>query len=57
MAVEVETGKKLKVLHTDPRGGEFMSVEFSEDFTEHDIERLLTTPYTPQQNGVVGRQN
>jgi transposase InsO family protein len=34
-----------------------MSVEFSEDFTEHDIERLLTTPYTPQQNGVVGRQN
>jgi hypothetical protein len=21
MAVEVETGKKLKVLHTDPRGG------------------------------------
>jgi transposase InsO family protein len=53
-AVEVETGKKLKVLHTD-RGGEFTSVEFGQYCAEHGVDRQLTAPYSPQQNGVVER--
>jgi hypothetical protein len=36
--VEVETGKKLKVLHID-RGGEFTSVKFDEHYVEHGVER------------------
>lgn len=55
-AVEVETGKKLKVLRTD-RGGEFTSVEFGRYCAERGVERQLTAPYSPQQNGVVERRN
>ncbi|BBG96388.1 hypothetical protein Prudu_005179 [Prunus dulcis] len=45
--VELQSGYKLKQLRSD-RGGEYTSVEF---------ERQLTTPYTPQQNGVAERKN
>jgi IS30 family transposase len=55
-SVEVETGRKLKTLRTD-RGGEFTSVEFGRDCAERGVERQLTTPYSPQQNGVVERRN
>lgn len=55
-AVEVETGRKMKTLRTD-RGGEFTSVEFGQHCTEHGVERHLTAPYSPQQNGVVERRN
>jgi transposase InsO family protein len=55
-AVEVETGKKLKVLRTD-RGGEFTSVEFGRYCAERGVERQFTAPYSPQQNGVVERRN
>jgi transposase InsO family protein len=55
-AVEVESGRKLKVLRTD-RGGEFTSVEFSEHCARRGVQRQLTAPYTPQQNGVVERRN
>jgi transposase InsO family protein len=53
--VEVETGKRLKVLHTDhgEGGGGFTSVEFGEHCTEHGVEWQLTAPYSPQQNRVV----
>jgi transposase InsO family protein len=44
-AVDVETGKKLKVLYID-RGGEFTSVEFRQYCAEHGVERQLTTPYS-----------
>jgi transposase InsO family protein len=54
--VEVETGKRLKVLRTD-RGGEFTSVEFAQYCAGEGIGRHLTAPYTPQQNGVVERRN
>jgi transposase InsO family protein len=57
-AVEVESGRKLKVLRTDRRGGgEFTSVEFGEYCTNRGLQRQLTAPYSPQQNGVVERQN
>ncbi|WVZ71925.1 hypothetical protein U9M48_020454 [Paspalum notatum var. saurae] len=50
--VEAETGNKLKVLRTD-RGGEFTSVEFGRYCADEGVERHLTAPYSPQQNGVV----
>lgn len=55
-AVEVETGRKLKALHTD-RGGEFTSVDFGRHCAEHGVQRQFTAPYSPQQNGVVERRN
>jgi transposase InsO family protein len=54
--VEVETGRRLRVLRTD-NGGEFTSVEFEMYYAEHGIERQHTAPYTPQQNSVVERRN
>jgi hypothetical protein len=54
--VERETGKKLKVLRTD-NGGEFTSVTFGEYCAGEGIQRHHSTPYTPQQNGVVERRN
>lgn len=55
-AVEVETGRHLKVLRTD-RGGEFTSVEFGQYCASRGVQRQLTAPYSPQQNGVVERRN
>jgi hypothetical protein len=54
--VECETGKKLKVLHTDI-GGEFTSVEFGEHCVGEGIQRHLSAPYSPQQNGIVEHRN
>jgi transposase InsO family protein len=54
--VEVETGRRLRVLHTD-HGGEFTSVAFEEHCNKHGIKRQHSAPYTPQQNGVVERRN
>ncbi|WVZ77310.1 hypothetical protein U9M48_025192 [Paspalum notatum var. saurae] len=55
-AVEVESGRKLKVLRID-RGGEFTSAEFGVYCTNRGVQRQLTAPYSPQQNGVVERWN
>jgi transposase InsO family protein len=46
----------LKALRTD-RGGEFNSRMFTTFCTEQGIKHFTTTPYTPQQNGVVERRN
>jgi transposase InsO family protein len=54
--VEMETGKKLRVLRMD-RGGEFTSMEFVLYFAKQGVERHLTAPYSPQQNGVMERRN
>ena len=54
--VERETGIPIKTLRTD-RGGEFTSLEFQKFCEESGIQRHLTAPYTPQQNGVVERRN
>jgi transposase InsO family protein len=37
--------------------GEFTVMHFHEYFTELGVRRELTSPYTPQQNGVVERRN
>ena len=44
--VEVETGRRLRVLHTDHRG-EFTSVEFTEYCAERGIQRQHLASYTP----------
>jgi transposase InsO family protein len=54
--VEVETGRRLRVLWTD-NGGEFCSVEFESYCVDRGVERQHTALYTPQQNGVVERRN
>jgi hypothetical protein len=53
---EVESDGKLKSLRTD-RGGEFNSQLFLVFYDEQGIKHYTTTPYTPQQNGVVERRN
>jgi hypothetical protein len=53
---ETQIGKRLKEVRSD-RGGEFMSRDFKEFCDEHEIKREYTIPRTPQQNGVVERQN
>ena len=53
---EVESDNKLKALRTD-RGGEFLSNLFSVFCDEQGIMHYTTTPYSPQQNGVVEHRN
>jgi len=55
-ATELESGRRLKALRTD-RGGEFNSGAFVVFCSENGIKHNTTTPYTPQQNGVVERRN
>lgn len=54
--VETQSGSKIKMLRSDG-GGEFTSSEFSEFCHQQGIERQITAPYTPQQNGVAERKN
>jgi hypothetical protein len=54
-ATERKSGNVLCALRTD-RGGEFIATQFHEYCAEIG-RRELTTPYTPQQNGVIERRN
>nr|GEX23564.1 retrovirus-related Pol polyprotein from transposon TNT 1-94 [Tanacetum cinerariifolium] len=54
--VEKEKGLKIQSIRSD-RGGEFLSKEFNKISKDNRIQRFLTAPYSPQQNGVVGRKN
>ena len=54
--VENQTGRKIKALRSD-NGGECVSKEFNKFIEECGIQRQLTVPYTPQQNGVAERYN
>jgi IS30 family transposase len=53
---ETENEGKLKAIRTD-RGGEFNSATFTIFCNEQGIKHYTTTPYSPQQNGVVERRN
>jgi len=54
--VEKQSGYNIKALRTD-RGGEFLSDDFNLFCDENGIRRELTSPYSPQQNGVAERKN
>ncbi|GJV97012.1 retrovirus-related pol polyprotein from transposon TNT 1-94 [Tanacetum coccineum] len=54
--VEKTTGQYIKALRSD-RGGEYLSISFIKFCEEQGIKRFLTTPYTPQQNGIAERKN
>jgi transposase InsO family protein len=53
---KVEAGRKIGTLRTD-RGGEFTARSFTDHCTKQGMQRHLTAPYTPEQNGVVERRN
>jgi transposase InsO family protein len=53
---KVEQEGRLKALRTD-RGDEFNSTLFDVFCSEQGIKHYTTTPYSPQQNGVVERRN
>lgn len=53
---EAERGCKLRAFRND-QGGEFNSIEFKQYCDENGVKHFTTTPYTPQQNGVVERWN
>ena len=48
--------KKIKIFRSD-NGGEFIAGEFKAFYKEVGIKRDFSTPYNPQQNGVVERKN
>ena len=54
--IENHIEKKIKTIRSD-NGGEFTSNEFKELWKESGIKRELSTPYNPQQNGIVERKN
>ena len=54
--VENQLGKCIKAIRSD-RGGEYLLRDFKDYLTENGIISQLTTPRTPQQNGVAKRRN
>lgn len=54
--VEKLHDKRIKALRSD-NGGEYVNRNFEKYLIEEGIQRELTTPYTPQQNGVAERLN
>lgn len=53
---ENQRDKKVKCLQSD-NGGEYFSNAFSKYLDDNGIERRVTVPHTPQQNGVAERFN
>ena len=53
---ELETGQRLKVLRSDG-GGEYTGRELGKYLEEKGIQHEITTPDTPQHNGVAERMN
>lgn len=53
---ETEKNSQIGCLRTD-QGGEFTSNSFSDFCEENGIRRQFSSPYSPQQNGVVERRN
>ena len=54
--VKNESGRKIHILRSD-NGKEYTSNSFNNFYEEAGIQHQLTTPYTPQQNGVSERRN
>src|SRR5260370_28383332 len=56
MEAEHQSGKKLKVLHTDG-GGEYFSTDFIQYLKSSSIIHEKTNPDTPQENGIAEQVN
>lgn len=54
--LEVVAGKKLGTLCAD-HGDKFMVQAFADHYADQSVQHHLTTPYMPQQNGVVEQRN
>ena len=54
--MENQLNRKIKVLKTD-RGREYLSEQFAKLCNDKSTLRQLTTPRTPQQNGVAEQRN
>ena len=54
--VENQLSKRIKAIRSD-RGGEYLLGDFKDYLTQNGIVSQLTTPGTPQQNGVAERRN
>jgi hypothetical protein len=54
--VRTKYSKTIKILRSD-NGGEYLSNEFDAFLKARGIEKQLSVPYTPQQNGVAERMN
>jgi len=54
--VENQTGRKIKIFHSD-NGKEFCNSTMDRILKNSDIQRRLTIPHTPEQNGVAERKN
>ena len=54
--VENQLDRKIKALRTD-RGREYLSDQFRQLCDEKGIQHQLTSPRTPQKNGVAERRN
>ncbi len=54
--IENESNLKIKFLRLD-NGGEFISNEFKNYYSEQGIKRQFSAARTPQQNGVAKRKN
>jgi hypothetical protein len=54
--VELETGQKVRILRSDG-GGEYIGKQVNQFLVEKGITHEITTPDTPQQNGVAERMN
>ncbi|CAB0021134.1 unnamed protein product, partial [Nesidiocoris tenuis] len=54
--VETFTGKKIKYLQSD-NGTEYVNGSFNKFLLDSGIQRRLSAPFTPQQNGLAERLN
>ena len=54
--VKNQLGKHIKAIQSD-RGGEYLLGDFKDYLTQNEIVSQLTSPGTPQQNGVAERKN
>ena len=54
--VENQLGKSIKAIRSD-HGGEYLLRDFKDYLIENGIVSQMTTPGTPQQNGVAERRN
>ena len=54
--VEKQSGKSIKTLRSD-RGGEYVSIEFTQFLMDNGILAQLTPPCIPQMNGLLERRN